>query len=231
MLVYKKFMKKLFLITLLAVLATTTVAQLQNSVFNAKVYISDKQTSIGKNETEIFSYPVANRKIEIDSLHGLAEINLPTGTKLRRVIKFVEHSYESYGKVYNGYYLTNAGEKIYIREDEIGFHALSTLGKYFTFHLKGAKERSNIENKKESDRMNYENILSIYGFHDATCYKYRRIEKGINKMTVNYIFEDEKPIFEEMFIKEDSVIDISVYKECVIRYSGLKVSHYIKLNH
>ena len=43
--------------------------------------------------------------------------------------------------------------------------------------------------------------------------------------------EEEKPIFEEMFIKGDSVIDISVYKEYIIRYSDLKVSNYIKLNY
>lgn len=49
-------------------------------------------------------------------------------------------------------------------------------------------------------------------------------------MTVKYILEEEKPLFEEVFIKGDSVIDISVYKECFIRYSDLKVSNYIKLN-
>lgn len=224
-------MKKIFLVIVLAVLARAAAeAQLQNTVFKAKVFISDKQTSIGEHDTEIFSYPVSDRKIEIDSIHGLARIELPTGTKLRRVIKFVEHSYESFGKVYNGYYQTNANEKIYIRENEIGFHAFSTLGMFFTFHLKGTKERNDVEEKEEAEKMNYGNILNMYGFHDATCYKYRKIEKGINKMTVKYILEEEKPLFEEVFIKGDSVIDISVYKECFIRYSDLKVSNYIKLN-
>ena len=143
-------MKKIFLVIVLAVLATTAAeAQLQNTVFKAKFFISDKQTSIGEHDTEIFSYPVSDRKIEIDSIHGLARIELPTGTKLRRVIKFVEHSYESFGKVYNGYYQTNANEKIYIRENEIGFHAFSTLGMFFTFHLKGTKERNDVKEKEE----------------------------------------------------------------------------------
>ncbi|MCB6713351.1 hypothetical protein LI160_07085 [Bacteroides xylanisolvens] len=224
-------MKKIFLVIVLAVLATTAVAQLQNAVFKAKVFISDRQTSIGEHDTEIFSYPVSDRKIEIDSIHGLANIELPTGSKLRRVIKFIEHSYESFGKVYNGYYQTNADEKIYIRENEIGFHAFSTFGMFFTFHLKETKERNDAEEKEEAEKINYGNILNMYGFHDATCYKYRRIEIGIDKMTVRYIFEEEKPIFEEMFIKGDSVIDISVYKEYIIRYSDLKVSNYIKLNY
>lgn len=222
-------MKKLFLIAVLAVLTTTTVAQLQNNVFNAKIFISDKQTSIGKHDTKVFSYPLAERKIEIDSLNGLAEIDLPTGEKLRRIIKFVEHTYESYGNVYNGYYQTNLDEKIYIRESEIGLHAFPSLGMYFTFHLKDAKERNVVEEKEESERLNYRNILNLHGVHDATCYKYRKIEKGIDKMTVNQILEDEKPIFEEAFIKGDSVIDVSVYKNYIVRYADLKVSNCIKL--
>ena len=45
----------------------------------------------------------------------------------------------------------------------------------------------------------------------------------VYKRHVKYILEEEKPLFEEVFIKGDSVIDISVYKECFIRYSDLKV--------
>ncbi|MCS3230800.1 hypothetical protein NXW89_15025 [Bacteroides thetaiotaomicron] len=83
-------MKKYILVVIvLAVLATTAAeAQLQNTVFKAKVFISDKQTSIGEHDTEIFSYPVSDRKIEIDSIHGLARIELPTEiVKLNRYIK------------------------------------------------------------------------------------------------------------------------------------------------
>ena len=48
-------MKKIFLVIVLAVLATTAAeAQLQNTVFKAKVFISDKQTSIGEHDTFVF---------------------------------------------------------------------------------------------------------------------------------------------------------------------------------
>ncbi|MCS3230799.1 hypothetical protein NXW89_15020 [Bacteroides thetaiotaomicron] len=64
--------------------------------------------------------------------------------------------------------------------------------------LQGKKKRSG-KKREEAEKMNYGNILNMYGFHDATCYKYRKIEKGINKMTVKYILE-EKNLFLKKYL-------------------------------
>lgn len=194
----------------------------------SQTFVSDKQSTIAKTATEIIEYSPHDRVIVLDSLNGVIRIELLDGSTLRRKVKFITHVYDNHGIVYNGYYETLQGEKIYIRNHEIGFHAFNTLGCFITYNLKGMKQPTEEEQLIESEKVMYSNILQLYGTHDADCYKYKRIEEGINESTVHYIMGME-PMFEELFWKDDKYITIKVYPEYVVRIKDLKVDKVVEL--
>lgn len=136
--------------------------------------------------------------------------------------------YTNYGVVYDGYYETPQGEKVYFRNHEIGFHAMKTFGYFTTYSLRGAKQSTEEDKQKENEQKTYENILQLHGYHDANCYKYKRIEVGIDWLTVSNILNME-PLYNELFEKGDEIIKISVYPEYIIRIKNLKVDKVIKL--
>jgi hypothetical protein len=192
----------------------------------SQTFISDKQSTIANKEMKIQEYSPHERKIILDSINGTIKIELLDGTFLKRNIKFVSHVYESYGIVYNGYYKTPQEEKIYIRNNEIGFHAIKTLGYFITYYLNGTKQPTKEEAEKESEKSIYESTLQMYGKHDADCYKYKRIETGIDELTVKDILGD--PVYEELFGKKGEFINIIVYPSCVVRTINMKVDKIIK---
>lgn len=194
----------------------------------SQTFISDRQNTIAKGATEIKEYPPHERKIILDSINGQIKIEMLDGHTLYRNVRFVDNSYENYGIVYAGYYETPQKEKIYIRNNEIGFHAMNTLGYFYTYSLKGAKQISDEEEVIELEKNMYENILSTYGFHDAVCFKYKKIEIGINRSTVDNIL-DMKPLYEESFFKDGEFIDIVVFPQYIIRFEGLTVSKVVPL--
>lgn len=195
---------------------------------HAQTFISDKQCSIGKGKTNIIEYPPADRTIIIDSLGGKATIELLDGRRITRLISFVNETYENYGKLYPGHYKTNREEKIYIRDYEIGFHAMASMDVFITYELKGKQQPTKEEEEEEAFKRTYENLLTMYGSHDAACFKAKRIEKGIRIFTVHDILG--KPIFEETFlVDDDEYISIEVYKQYVIRYKDLSVDKVISI--
>lgn len=213
-------MKKLALITL-AVL-------LQSINLYSQIYISDQQSSIGKDAIEGQKYPPAERKIVIDTINNTAKIELPSGKIVYRTIKFFDHLYENYGVFYNGYYKTNKDEALYVRENDIFFNATNTLGYAYGYTLKDAKQPTDEEKKKYDEIRAYENALSSYGRHTANCVRRKIVQKGINTLALNEILES-KPIYVEYFNKNDSVVEIYVYKNKIIRGVNLEVDKVIDI--
>lgn len=194
----------------------------------SQTFVSDKQCTIAKHATKIVEYTPHERTIILDSIGGKIKIELLNGTFLNRNIKFVNSVYNNYGVVYDGYYETPQGEKVYFRNHEIGFHAMKSFGYFITYSLKGAKQPTEEDKQKESEQKTYESILRLHGYHDANCYKYKKIEVGIDWLTVSDIM-DMEPIFDELFEKDNEIIKISVYPKLIIRFKDLKVDKVIKL--
>lgn len=187
----------------------------------SQIFISDQQTTIAKKATEIKKHPPKDRTIILDSLNGVIKMEMLDGTILKRNIKFIKHVSEQYGVVYDGHYETNQGENIYKYNHEINFDASETLGYFISYKLKGTKQPTEEEKQIEDEQSTYKHILIRDGQHDADCYKYKKIEKGIDVLTVGYILDE--PIFKEYFLKGENYITISVHKEYIIRYVNLKI--------
>lgn len=214
-------MKKLVL-ALLALLISTHIF--------SQTFISDKQSVIAKGTTEVVEYTPHERKIVLDSINNTIEIELLDGSTIKRDVRFINDVYKSVGTIYDGYYGTPEGEKIYVRNHEIGFHALKTLGYFITYKLKGKIQPTQEEYRKDNEQTMYTNIYKSRGLHDAECYKFKRIEIGISEFTVLDIMDEIKPLYHEEFWKDSKLVKVIVYPKYVIRIEDFKVDKVVKID-
>lgn len=196
----------------------------------SQTFISDKQSMIAKGATEVVECTPHERKIVLDSINNTIEIELLDGSILKRDVRFVDDVYKSIGTVYDGYYGTPQGEKIYVRNHEIGFHALKTLGYFITYSLKGKIQPTEEEYKKQNEQTMYADIFKLRGFHDAECYKFKRVEIGISEFTVLNIMDGIEPLYQEDFWKDNKFVKVMVYPEYVIRVEDFKVNKVVKID-
>lgn len=195
----------------------------------AQEYISDRQSSIGIEDIESKEYPPKDRIIKVDTIQNKVDIELVTGKHLLRNIKFIEHLYEVNDVYYQGYYETEKGEKLYIRDSEIAFDARKSYGRFYTYRLKDKKQMSEEEETQYLEKIKFESYLQSYGRHTADCFKKKVIQKGISSMVLDEII-GYAPLYREDFLKKDTVISVFLYKDIFIRTANLTVDQIIYLN-
>lgn len=205
------------------------LAILFNTSIYSQIYISDNQSSIKKGSTQIEKHTPTDRIIKIDTIKNTVDIELVTGEHIMRKIKFVEYLYEVYDVYYKGFYETDKGEKLYIRNSNIAFNANNTLGAFYTYSLKNKGTISHKERTEYEDKREFEYNLQMYGRHTADCVKNKIVQNGISTMVLNDIF-DSQPLYREDFLKGDTVVSMFLYKDVLIRAIDLTVDQIIYSN-
>mgnify|MGYP000265505404 FL=1 len=213
-------MKNLFYLLLGCLFFTISV--------NGQTFISDHQSRIARSATESEELGNEEKRIILDTTLSTISIEMPDGSTFKSHVSYVHSPYEAYGVKYAGYYLTSRGEKIYIRNKDIGFHALNTLGYFYTFDLKGINLTKE-EIESHTEQVQYKNNLMLHGKYLADCVKERKVVVGMPISLLCQIFEGE-PKFEEWFKKDSNVITIVVYANVILRATNLKVDSVIYLN-